>query len=525
MKSRVGDRVERAVGLFPIKLTVLFLIGVVVTAVLLNETILHVAASVRVSVAIVFLTFATGMMFSMTQFFTNAAFNIFELFNWRYKVERTNDPDADRIADAIGSPRPKSINITDNPKVIAVTNSATKTITISRKLMQRLSREQLLAVIAHEIGHLKYAKRGFAEIVAAALATVAFSLYFLNIVLLVSPFMGALAEWAFLLLLLIPIMRHGEIRADGVTKLVGLNNELAEALDIIGKENKRNDGTESHPATSSRISRLISPVPSMPGSPSIPHIGLLDRISNVNWEINFTNPNRYRSNGIFHHILDYARSNNLHELVILDVGCSTGQAARTLKADLRKSGIQARVIGVDPSGRVRKRAAKNIDEFHQVDILKTMRDDLPLVDVVICSFAAIFVTGERRYSIIHRCAEQLKDDGVLVTNAFPFERIGIPTPAAALGYQVGALRFLRQGWRPFRSELSKRGAETAKRRTWAIRGRLSAVGYAERILSSWEGLAPEKKKAWKRNIIMTGWDFQVLRFLKYLVNRVRDYAD
>ena len=76
MKSRVGDRVERAVRLFPIKLTVLFLIGVVVTAVLLNATILYVAVSVRVAIAIVFLTFATGMIFSMTQFFTNAAFGV-----------------------------------------------------------------------------------------------------------------------------------------------------------------------------------------------------------------------------------------------------------------------------------------------------------------------------------------------------------------------------------------------------------------------------------------------------------------
>lgn len=525
MRSRVGDRVERAVKLFPIKLTVLFLIGVVVTAVLLNETILYVAVSVRVAIAIVFLTFATGMIFSMTQFFTNAAFGIFELFNWRYKVERTHDPDADRIADAIRAPRPKSINITDNPRVIAVTNSVTKTITISRKVIQRLSREQLLAVITHEIGHLKYTKRQFAEIVLAALPTITFSLHFLNIVLLVSPFMGALAEWAFLLLVLIPMMRHGEIRADGVTKLVGLNNELAEALDIIGKENKKGDGTESHPATSSRISRLISPVPSMPGSPSLPRTGLLDRASNINWEINFTTPNRYRSNGVLHHILDYAHSSDLHELTILDVGCSNGQAARTLKVDLLKSGIQARVVGVDLSGRVRKRASKNLDEFHQVDILKTTRDDLPLADVVVCSFAAIFVTGERRYSIIRRCAEQLKVDGVLVTNAFPFERIRIPTPAAGFRYQLGALRHLRQGWRQFKSELDRRGAEMAKRRTWAIRGRPAALGYAERIRSSWDGFDLERKKAWKRNIVMTGWDFQVLRFLKYLVNRVRSYAD
>ena len=525
MKSRVGDRVERAVRLFPIKLTVLFLIGVVVTAVLLNATILYVAVSVRVAIAIVFLTFATGMIFSMTQFFTNAAFGIFELFNWRYKVERTHDPDADRIADAIGASRPKSINITDNPRIIAVTNSVTKTITISRKVMQRLSREQLLAVITHEIGHLKYTKRQFAEIVLAALATIAFSLHFLNIVLLVSPFMGALAEWAFLLLVLIPMMRHGEIRADGATKLVGLNNELAEALDIIGKENKRNDGTESHPATSSRILRLVSPAPPTPGLPSLPSTGLLDRISNVNWEINFTTPNRYRTNGVLHHILDYAHSSHLGKLTILDVGCSNGQAAKTLKADLRRSGILARVVGVDLSRRVRKKALKNLDEFHQVDILKTVRDDLPLADVVICSFAAIFVIGERRYSIIRRCAEQLKDDGVLVTNAFPFERIRIPTPAAAFQYQVGALGRLGHGWRRFWSEFGRRRAEIAKRRTWAIRGRLTALGYAERIRSSWEGLDSQKKKAWKRNIVMTGWDFQILRFLKYIASRVRSYSD
>ena len=337
MKNRAASGVARVVRFFGMRLTLIFLFGVVISAAFLNATIFYLPVVARVAFAIVFMTFATGMVFSMAQFFTNAAFSIFEVFDWRYKVVKTHDPEADQIAKAIGAPKPKSINITENPRVIAVTNAWTGVITISRKLTQDLTRWQLLAVITHEIGHLKHRKRTLAEIGLAMLATTAFSLRFLNVIILVSPTMGVLAEWAFLLLVLIPILRYNEIRADRETWLVGLNGDLAQALKKLDYGKQRDSGSETHPGTTSRISKLFIPatpaIPARAGSRG-PRMGFLDKIADVNWDIHFTTPKRYRVNGVRDHILDYCVTMDKGSLTVLDVGCSKGVAAKTMKKDL-----------------------------------------------------------------------------------------------------------------------------------------------------------------------------------------------
>ena len=507
------------------RLTLVFLLGVVVSAAFLNATIFYLPIIARVAIALVFMGFATGMIFSMAQFFTNAAFGIFEILNWRYKVVKTHDAEADRIAEALGAPKPKSINITENPRVIAVTNAWTGTITISRRLTKILTRAQLLAVITHEIGHLKHRKSLLAEIGLAMLTTTAFSLHFLNIIILISPTMGILAEWAFLLLVLIPILRYNELRADRETKQVGLSGALAEALEKLDHGKDRDNGSETHPSTTSRIAKLFTPVSPITTAPRGPKTGLLDRIADVNWDIHFTTPKRYRVNGIRDHILDYCKASGKKSLNILDVGCSTGVAAKKMKKDLARAGIQARVTGVDLSESVRKRAIKNLDEFRLVDILSTEQKDLSLYDVVICSYAAIFVTGDRRYGIIKRCAEQLSNDGILITNALPFRPRKVPTPAGSLRHQLGAIRSLPGGWTTFTLELRRRKADMAKRWTTAIVGREAALKFAVDIRTSWEALSEKKKEAWKRSIVISGWDLHVKRLLTYLLKKARNMIE
>lgn len=521
MKDRIAGRLEKAVRFFPLKLTMVFILGVVITGAFLDKAIFYLAPATRVMVAVVFMIFATGMAMSLTQFATNAVFGIFDVFNWKYKPEKTHDPDADKIARKLGAPLPKSINITENPRVLAVTNAWTRTITISKKLTQVLTREQLLAVIAHEIGHLKYRKVFIAEILVVMLASASFSLYFFNIILAISPIMGLLAEWAFVLMLLIPVLRYNEFMADRAAKKVGLGNELADALTIVGK-GSNDDGSETHPSTSSRIKRLFTPSSSLPGPQSEPSTGLLDRMADFNWDVHFTKPYRYRINGVRDHILDFAQRKS--PLYVLDVGCSNGIAAKTLKADLAKSGVLTRVGGVDFARDVWKKAAKNLDDFYGVDILETRSTDIPLADIVVCSYAAIFVTGERRYAIVRRCAEQLREDGVLITNAFPFGR-RIPSPIAGIRLQLGALRELGHGWSAFSAEFEKRRIETAKAMTIAVRGRAAAVEYAESIRKSWEGLTEKQRAAWKRSIVLSGEDFRIVRFFKYLARRIKNQAD
>ena len=521
MKDRITSRLEKAARFFPIKLTMVFILGVVISGAFLDKTIFYLAPATRVTMAVVFMIFATGMMMSLTQFATNAVFGILDMLNWKYKPEKTHNPEADRIARKLGAPLPRSINITENPRVLAVTNAWTRTITISKKLTELLTGEQLLAVIAHEIGHLKYRKVFIAEILLVMLSSAGFSLYFFNILMAITPIMGLLAEWAFVLLVLIPILRYNEFMADAAAKKVGLGNDLADALSVVGKSSN-DDGSETHPSTGSRIRRLFTPSPSLPGPQSGPSAGLLDRMADFNWDVHFTKPYRYKVNGVRDYILDFAREKR--SLYILDVGCSNGVAAKTLIADLAKSGIRASIGGVDFSGKVRKKATKNLDEFFGVDILDTRQGDLPLADVVVCSYAAIFVPGERRYNIIRRCAEQLKEDGVLITNAFPFGR-KFPSPITVFRIQVGAVRVLGHGWTSFGVDYERRRAETAKMMSVAVRGRSAALDYAESIRSSWEGLTEKQRAAWKSGIVLNGEGFRVVRLLKYLIRKLRSQAD
>jgi Zn-dependent protease with chaperone function/SAM-dependent methyltransferase len=507
------------------RLTVFFLLGAVVSAAFLNLTIFYISVPTRVTIAIIFMTFATGMILSMTQFLTEAAFGIFQLFNWRYRVERIHDSEVDQIAQALGAPVPKSINITDNPGITAVTNTLTRVITVSRRVTQQLTRRQLLAVLTHEIGHLKHRKMILAEFGLAMLATIGFSVYFLNIIILVSPIMGALAEWAFLLLIIIPILRYNEVWADAASKKVGLSDDLAEALGILSQGRPANDGSETHPATRSRISRLFTPTSPVVSGARGPSKGFFDRVADINWPINFTNPKRYRDNGVRDHILDYTKGKGVRSLTILDVGCSKGVAARTLKSDLEREGVDTHILGVDLSPKVAKKAAKNLDGFYQVDVLETGQEDLPLVDAVVCSYAAILVTGDRRANIIRRCAEQLKPDGILVTNALPFRLRRVETPWESLLYQAGALRTLQGGLRSFRTELKKRKADMRKRWSVAIIGREAALEFAESIRTSWENLSEKQRQAWKRVIFVRAWDFHMKRLLRFILRRLRGFAE
>lgn len=219
-----------------------------------------------------------------------------------------------------------------------------------------------------------------------------------------------------------------------------------------------------------------------------------------NWMIHYTKPGRYRDNGIVYHISDYAKATGKQCLTILDVGCSKAVADKVMKADLEKLGLQPYLFGVDVDKGMEGMAKQNLDLFMGSDIRDLRIYDLPLSDVVICSNVAVWVDGQASYEIVKRCAEQLKDDGVLVTNAFKFPRFPLLERKSCPRLLCESAHSLENGLRPFLSEYQRRKKEDCKLMSKAIYGRSEAMAYARTVWDSWNVLSEDSKTKWKSTI-------------------------
>jgi len=264
------------------------------------------------------------------------------------------------------------------------------------------------------------------------------------------------------------------------------------------------------------LGRMISEQSTRYSSP-----GGVAKLVGTNWTVRYTRPNRYVKNGIAYHVVDYARSTQKHILTIMDVGCSNGVAAKTLKKNLSKQGITSHVLGVDLNKRVEKKAKRNLDEFVLADIVDLDPRGFAPADVVICSYAAIWVPVGIRHRILQSCVQFMKEDGVLLTNAGRFERVKSPPLSHTIRYWLQTLWYLTRGWKSFRSELDMRLAEQRKRGSSATRGRAQALKFVESVPASWERLSPRSKYMWHWNIFLRALDVHFWRLLTFLYNKMR----
>ena len=107
------------------------------------------------------------------------------------------------------------------------------------------------------------------------------------------------------------------------------------------------------------------------------------------------------------------------------------------KRCLFKHGIRVRAIGIDISGKVAAKAKKNLDEFipgNVVDV-RTHEGD---ADIVICMNMERFVSLNLKGRIVGKCAEFLKEDGVLITGVSKTYRnkLKLKEPSSAIPAMV-----------------------------------------------------------------------------------------
>jgi len=241
----------------------------------------------------------------------------------------------------------------------------------------------------------------------------------------------------------------------------------------------------------------------------------------VNWPISYTNPLRYSYWGITEFSLEYAEKTGKSSIVVLDVGCATGEATADLKSKLVARGLSVRVIGIDVNSNVAEAAKTNLDEFILGDVMEMDIGSKVQADIVICSFAAIYVEAGRRSLILRRCASALKTDGRLITNADTFQKSELRDEVRALTFLLGSVSEIGHGFREFVSEYKSRSYQLRKRRIYILDGQERAARYPEEIIEGWNRLDLLSKCSWLFSVFLANAQPRVIRQLRNLPRRRR----
>ena len=199
------------------------------------------------------------------------------------------------------------------------------------------------------------------------------------------------------------------------------------------------------------------------------------------WTDNCTWRTRYDDFGVTGYILLHLRG--VKKAVIIDVGCSTGEAILECKKCLSKYDINLYTIGVDMTtdDKTCIKSMKNLDEFINKNICD-VDEYIGKADVIICLNMTRFVSGDLKSDIIKKCAKFLKPDGVLITGVNPIPRkIKLEDPSASKPKRVCARSLRSLMHHPQDTRMMKRD---------------NILEYARTIQTEWD-----KKSCWYRKII------------------------
>ena len=108
-------------------------------------------------------------------------------YNRKHRPEVTHYYEVEKLAKKMGLDYKKSINVTDNPELNSpFVNIYTKIITIPKSWLKKFHPTEILAAIAHELGHIKNQKKFLTEMLFATFTPLGFVL----ILTLIAEFFG-----------------------------------------------------------------------------------------------------------------------------------------------------------------------------------------------------------------------------------------------------------------------------------------------------------------------------------------------
>jgi Zn-dependent protease with chaperone function len=199
-------------------------------------------------------------VFIVVRFFAGSVMQAISciFYNRKHKTREWSYPKVKQMARRIGMTEyDKPIYITDNPAIESpFVNPVTGKITMPSSFMAKFPSAEVDGGIGHELAHIKYCGRFFAEL---SLATIAVYGFTLMLAAFTSPALALLyltAEVALMTLLFSHILRRNEYRADlGGAKAAG--PEALISIFQYFKYEYGNDEGFTHPSPQSRIERLL----------------------------------------------------------------------------------------------------------------------------------------------------------------------------------------------------------------------------------------------------------------------------
>lgn len=126
-----------------------------------------------------------------------------------------------------------------------------KNVVLGSGLLEKLTKEECMAVLAHEFGHIREKHVAVKFLFASPVLMLAYYSW-INL----PQAMLAIAFLAYLLVILTPINWYLELRADRIAKEFVGKEFMQSALLKLSEKTDRNEPSETHPPVQGRINRL-----------------------------------------------------------------------------------------------------------------------------------------------------------------------------------------------------------------------------------------------------------------------------
>lgn len=240
-------------------------ISVIVLAIIPSTLLFYVPLEIRYVYAIALTVIAMVPINSTVQLITGSAIQLImsARYNRKHKPKEEHFPEVKSIAKKMGFNYDKPIYVTDNPHIkSAFVNLHSKKITVPESSFKECHRSEILAIIGHELAHIKNNGKYMKEMLLASFAPVGliFSLAFFTqfFGLAYIPVFIQIGSYALMMLIISYVLWRNEYRADEESaKTVGAA-PLISVFELYQSQIKKDEGSDTHPPLHERIKRLES---------------------------------------------------------------------------------------------------------------------------------------------------------------------------------------------------------------------------------------------------------------------------